>query len=168
MLILAADPGVNGALAGFDTDSRRLVVTEMPTYDRQISGRANLRRTLDEDKVVDLILTWHTLGATHFIIERVGGMPGQSAPNAFTFGYGCGVLTTAARCAGMIIERVEPARWKSILRVPSDKNQARARASELFPNHGHMWPLKKHDGLAEAALLALYGKVVFGELEAVK
>lgn len=167
MLILAADPGVHGAVAGYDTVSGRLVVGPMPTYDRQVSGKANLRRTLDEDKVVDLILTWHTLGATHFIIERVGGMPGQSAPNAFTFGYGCGVLTTAARMAGMVIERVEPSRWKSVLRVPSDKKQARARASELFPNHGHMWPLVKDDGKAEAALLAKYGEVVFGELKSV-
>jgi hypothetical protein len=41
--------------------------------------------------------------------------------------------------------------------VPAEKDGARARASQLLPQHAGHWPLKKHDGRAEAALIALYG-----------
>jgi hypothetical protein len=41
--------------------------------------------------------------------------------------------------------------------VPKAKDAARARASQLLPQAAHQWPLKKHDGRAESALIALYG-----------
>jgi hypothetical protein len=41
--------------------------------------------------------------------------------------------------------------------VPKAKDGARARASQLLPAGVQLWPLVKHDGRAEAALLALYG-----------
>jgi hypothetical protein len=43
------------------------------------------------------------------------------------------------------------------LRVPAEKDGARARASQLIPAGASWWPLVKHDGRAEAALIALYG-----------
>lgn len=159
MIFLAVDPGLTGAVAEYNTVTDHLVVHDMPVTEREFSGKK--RKVMDEEATVRLI-SGASLWATHFIIERVGGMPGQSGPGAFTFGYGCGVLMTAARCNGFIIERVEPSRWKAALRVPADKNRARERASELMPKWSHLWPLKKHDGRAEAALLALYGAKVFG------
>ena len=57
----------------------------------------------------------------------------------------------------LTIERVAPQKWKRALAVPADKDGARARASVLLPKHSGHWPLKKHDGRAEAALIALYG-----------
>ena len=50
-----------------------------------------------------------------------------------------------------------PRRWKRALHVPKAKDAARARASQLLPEAAHQWRLRKHDGRAEAALLALYG-----------
>jgi crossover junction endodeoxyribonuclease RuvC len=41
--------------------------------------------------------------------------------------------------------------------VPAGKDAARARACELLPRLADRWPLVKHHGRAEAALLALYG-----------
>jgi hypothetical protein len=52
---------------------------------------------------------------------------------------------------------VPPRRWKSALQVPASKDAARFRASQLLPQAAHLWPLKKHDGRAEAALLAVFG-----------
>ena len=52
---------------------------------------------------------------------------------------------------------VPPQVWKRRFNLTSDKDASRARASELLPAHAHLWPLKEHDGRAEAALLALYG-----------
>jgi hypothetical protein len=52
---------------------------------------------------------------------------------------------------------VPPVRWKRALAVPKAKDGARARASQLLPGAAHQWQLRRHDGRAEAALLALYG-----------
>ena len=41
--------------------------------------------------------------------------------------------------------------------MPAAKDGARARASELIRGGAAHWPLIKHDGRAEAALIALWG-----------
>jgi hypothetical protein len=43
-------------------------------------------------------------------------------------------------------------------------NGARARATQLLPAAAHRWPLVKHDGRAEAALIAYYGRRQFNAL----
>jgi hypothetical protein len=82
----------------------------------------------------------------------------------------CVVLNNAATLspltgwlAGVLASRsvpltlVPPVRWKRALGVSKDKDGCRARASQLLPKAAHQWPLRKHDGRAEAALIALYG-----------
>ena len=156
-ILIAVDPGLTGAIASYDTKRGRLDVMAMPTY-LQAKGKAAKRVTLDENELVALITTLHGLGATHLFIEEVQGLPKQSASAAFNFGYGYAVIITTARVLGMVVERVRPERWKAALRVPKDKNAARARASEMIPTHKHLWPLVKDDGKAEAALIAIYGE----------
>jgi hypothetical protein len=165
-ILIAADPGVTGALCLYDTKLGMLSVFPMPTYEKATGkktlatatkpARPIVRNHLDEDEVIDRIAMFKDMGATHFVVEKVGGLPGQSAPNAFTFGFGYGILVGAAKAAGLIIEKIEPAKWKADLRVPADKKAARARASELLPTHKHLWPKAGDDGKAEAALLALW------------
>ncbi|MFS9669006.1 hypothetical protein, partial [Klebsiella pneumoniae] len=52
---------------------------------------------------------------------------------------------------------VKPTVWKSSLQVPRDKNQARARATQLFPSAAAQVARVKDDGRAEAALIAFWG-----------
>ena len=59
---------------------------------------------------------------------------------------------------------VPPAAWKKSMQVGSDKKQVCARASELFPDNTDLFYGSKggpKDGVAEAALLALYGRKQF-------
>jgi hypothetical protein len=41
--------------------------------------------------------------------------------------------------------------------VTKSKDGCRARASQLLPAAAHQRPLRRHDGRAEAALIALFG-----------
>lgn len=159
-MIFAADPGINGALALYD--GQKLEVRPMPVMERIVSGKP--RRAIDEFGVSTLFGWARMMGAETFILEQVNGMPGQSGPAAFTFGYGVGVLVSAAIAHEMRIERVAPVRWKSAMRCPADKRGARARASEVFPGAAHLWSRQKDDGKAEAALLAAWGWLTRGEL----
>lgn len=149
-MILACDPGLGGAFALYGGGS--LTVTNMPVH------MNDGRRVIDAPDVLAQVRLFKDLGATRLVIEDVHGAPGQSAPAAFTFGYGVGVVTMAAMSCGYEIERVAPSVWKRALKVPSDKRAARARASELLPAYGHLWPRQKDDGRAEAAMIALYAE----------
>lgn len=159
MIVVTCDPGLSGALCLYDTKLGSLRVHDMPTVERVV-GKAAKRQVIDEEGVLDLLTGFQLLGATRFVIEQVQGLPRQSAPAAFNFGYGYATVLTTARCLGYEVERVRPEVWKAKLRVPADKNGARGRASEMLPTHKHLWPLKKHDGRAEAALLAVWAEQV--------
>ena len=156
-MIVAIDPGVSGAIALNDWACGRLEVIPMPVQHRHIAGR-RLRAMIDEGEVISTLQAFAAMGATHLFIEQVGGLPGQSATAAFTFGQGYGAVRVAGMAAGLILEVVPPSVWKAVLKVPKDKRAARQRASEMIPTHRHLWSMAKDDGLAEAALLSLYGQ----------
>ena len=109
----------------------------------------------------DALLPAEAVGCTALYIEDVSGVPGQSGPAAFNFGYGVGVVRTAALAAGIAVKPVHPSVWKRQMKVPSGPKKSkavRALASDLLPAWAHLWPLEKHDGRAEAALLALWAE----------
>lgn len=153
--ILSCDPGLGGAFCFYDPKLGRMEVEAMPTFTKK-TGKSKNRRTLDEHAVFDLIGRWKAEGAQHFFIEQVGGMPGQSAPAAFSFGTGYGAVRMAAIAHGLTIEAVPAATWKAAMRVTSNKHGTRQRASEMIPTHRQLWQKATDDGKAEAALLALY------------
>lgn len=156
-MILACDPGLHGAFAY--TDGITLAVRDMPTREAIVSGKP--RRAISEEGVANMLRSCRR-NASILVIEQVNGMPGQSGPAAFTFGYGVGIVTGAAVALGYRIEKVAPSRWKGAMAVPADKNAARAKATTLWPGYGHLWLRKKDDGRAESAIMALYGWQVFG------
>lgn len=162
MIITAVDPGLKGGFAVYDTTAADLLaVYPMPVYARQLT-RAKSRNFLDEAGAVATLKSLRDLlGAELMCIEAVGGIPGQSAAGAFTFGEGCGIIVGAARAFGYRIERAPPNNWKRAMRVPSskkpgDKTPSRARASEVFPRFASHWGRVGQDGLAEAALIAKF------------
>lgn len=156
-MILSCDPGISGAFCLNDWATGRFEIVPMPVQKREIRGRAK-RTIIDEAEVLSTLMAFAAMGATHLFIEQVQGLPGQSAPAAFNFGTGYGIVRMAARAAGLAIEAVPPALWKAELRVPKDKRAARGRASEMMPMLAHLWPMQKDDGKAEAAMLSLYGE----------
>lgn len=157
-VILSCDPGVHGALA-LRVDGKLVQVEDMPTYKKKAGARGAERDFVDEGALWELFEGAALMfQGVLFVVEDVCGLPGQSAPRAFTFGRNVGAVLMAARACGFRLETIKAARWKQALRVPADKSAARVRASELMPESSSLWPLKKHDGRAEAAMLGLYAE----------
>lgn len=163
MSILAADPGLKGAFAF--RSAGHLIVQDMPTYTRAAGTRKTDRDFLDEAAVWRAMQAYYMLGAEVLFIEQVGGLPGQSASAAFTFGQGYGAVVMAARAVGLRIEYVRPQEWKGKLRVPSDKRASSVRATELMPEHAELWTARRGHlnqehaiGRADAAMIALYAE----------
>lgn len=146
MIVVGIDPGLKGALAFYN--GTRLEIVDMPTIKvtRNSVDAVALARTFGRDITYD-----------HALLERVGARPGNGGSSMFNFGEGFGMIQGVLATLDIPLTLVTPAVWKKALKVPADKSGARGRATQLMPRHAHNWPLIKHDGRAEAALLALYG-----------
>ncbi len=155
-MILSCDPGLKGAFCFYVPETGRMDIVKMPTLYRDVGRKQNKRCFIDEAEVFKLVTLYTAEGATRLVIEAVGGRPGQSASAAFAFGQGFGAVRMAAIANGLTVEQVPPSVWKAALQVPANKDIARARASQLIPTHAHRWVRKNQDGLAEAAMLALF------------
>lgn len=152
-VIIGIDPGLKGAIA-FNRSNGSVVVLDLPTVKR------NGKDELDFAALAHMIRDRVDLKreSVEAFIEQVGAMPGNGASSMFRFGETAGGIRGVLACLGIPLTRILPARWKKALAVPAEKNEARRRASELMPAAASLWPLVKHDGRAEAALIAFYGR----------
>ena len=90
------------------------------------------------------------------VLEQVGAMPGQGVTSTFNFGHGAGVVETVARLSCDDVVMVRPSVWKKSYGLTADKDGSRTLATTIAGSDAH-WRLKKHDGRAEAYLLACLG-----------
>ncbi len=173
--IIGIDPGITGAVAFLNGDDVTIFDTPYFTVKGKKSkttGKPSQRKIYDDDGMAGIIsdLLYDEDGrgivpnySCHCFIEKVGAMPGEGAVGAFSFGCGWGIWRGIL--AGNRIPRtfVTPQAWKKeIMKGISDKTAARVRASQLFPRQAHLFKLAKHDGRAEAALIAKYGQLFLG------
>lgn len=94
---------------------------------------------------------------SHCIVRHKEKEPGEAVQRVAKTFNGYGILLGVIAALGIPITHVYSRTWKAALRVPAAKDGARARASELIRGGAVHWPLIKHDGRAEAALIALWG-----------
>lgn len=163
-MLLAADPGLDGAICAYDTRAGRMDLFDMPTQAMALVRKTTAKRVIDRAALYEIIRLHGVCGATYFFCESVGGLPGQSAPAAFNFGKGVGYLEMAASVVGLRWEPVPAAIWKRVMRAPADKDAAITRACELMPEMRDKFMTggnkSVRSGRAEAAMLALYGERV--------
>ncbi len=156
-MIIGIDPGFTGAIATVSfhgtgkRGKRNLKVYDMPLT--KVMGR----KQICANTIVEIIEPLAVL-VNFAVIEDVHSMPGQGVSSTFRFGYNAGILFGILSALDIKIIRVKPAVWKSALNLSSDKNKSITLAIKSFPEYAGYFNLKKHDGRAEAALLAHYGR----------
>jgi crossover junction endodeoxyribonuclease RuvC len=152
--VLGIDPGLSGALALLDPKTSEVEVWDFPTF---VVGKTG-RRVIDEVQLANIIDGIAGTGcAFEAWLEQVGPRPGEGAVGAFSFGRSYGLIRGVLAAHFAPVNDVTPQAWKAALKVKGDKDESRRRASQLLPRAAWNWPLKKHDGRAEAALIALFG-----------
>lgn len=92
------------------------------------------------------------------VIENVGSMPKQGVSSTFKFGESLGFVHALAQAHMPRIEWPTPATWKRKLGLSTDKNASREEARRLMPSLTPEIARVKDDGVAEAALLAWFGR----------
>lgn len=143
---IGVDPGMKGAIAVLDDFGKLVVVHDMPCTDKGVS--AQLLAHLEDWRDTDFY------GVV--VIEDVHSMPKQGVASSFGFGRSKGVVEGVFAGALRPLVYVAPSTWKRHLALTKDKGACRQRAVELWPDHAERFKLIKHDGRAEAALIALW------------
>lgn len=151
--ILGVDPGLSGAMAMLNAGA--VNVFDIPTTTRTVNKKE--KRQIDPYQLSAWLEIQRPL-IKFAVVERVGTMPGQGVTSAFNFGFTTGCIHGIIAACGIEIRTVPPQVWKRKYGLlGQNKDASRGEASRRFPQFTHLWQLKKHDGRAEAALLALYG-----------
>ena len=142
-MLAGIDPGKTGAIALLYPDLT-LYVEDMPIFGKEVSATG-------------LAATFKEFTPAHIYIESVNSF-GMGRQSAFNFGQGVGVIKGVVGTLQIPYSLVSPSKWKSYFNLGRNKDAARAAATRLFPNNAKAFVKKKHDGRAEAALLALWAK----------
>lgn len=141
MQIVGIDPGLSGGVALLDNGQLRMAI-DMP----QLGG---------EIDVADLCDTLEQVSPHVVVIEVVHAMPKQGVSSTFNFGLSTGMIIGAVKAMRHPLARMRPIDWKRANGlVGRDKTASRKLAQELWPDMAQQFKLTKHDGRAEAALIA--------------
>lgn len=142
MIYIGIDPGKKGGIAVIDEEN---VAATFPYSDDKLK---EVCEDMHERKVF-------------CIVEKVGAMPKQGVTSTFNFGQSFGYILGVLEANYVPYQLITPQKWKKYFSLTNDKERSILTAKRLFPGV----PLlpterckKDSDGMAEALLMALYGK----------
>ena len=160
--IIGIDPGKNGGIAMLNEDGKVINVEKMPETPKDllnhlvalVAHAASTASQMCEPSIV-------------VYIEKVGGIPGQGASSAFSFGRGCGHLEMALLALKLRTNDVTPQKWQKLYSVghssittstaaekKEHKLKLKAKCQSLFPSLGK----KITNATCDALLIAEYGR----------
>lgn len=149
-MIIGVDPGKSGGIAAVDSGGSLLAGMRTPLLKhgkRDVVDTAALNAWLPE------------LGSvpSAVVIEQVSSRPGQGSVSGFNFGRHTGAVEGWAVALNVPVRWVTPVVWKRAIGIPagSDKRASLDRARLEF-GASQIWDVMANDGIAEAALIALW------------
>jgi len=148
MRLIGVDPGLSGALVcledGVPVEWEMMPVMKVG-HQKRVNGAA----------VYDFIAS---VRAEHVFIEQVHAMPKQGVSSMFNFGHAAGVVEGVVAAMSLPMTLVTPQYWKKQAGlIGTDKDAARSRAIQLWPQWKDIHKKIKGQAMADAALIARYG-----------
>lgn len=153
MHIIGIDPGLTGAIAILP--EKRIV--DMPTA-RVQSGKQIRTHYLPREMAA--VLALYREDRAHAILEKQQPMPQQGVRSVFSIGEGFGIWLGILAALKIPTVIVSPQRWKKdmLAGMGKEKEAARLRAQDLFPELLHLLERVKDHNRAEALLIAEWGR----------
>jgi crossover junction endodeoxyribonuclease RuvC len=146
-MYIGVDPGNDGGISLLSADGKVKFRTKMPDT---VKG------------ITDLFTQWYeTFDDLAMIVEKAQAMPKQGVTSAFNYGKGFGVFETIAAILDIPYHDPRPAKWKKEMGLNADKINSIKLCKRLFPAVNLLASdrcRKDHDGIAEAILLAEWGR----------
>ena len=130
----------------------------MPVLSRRVNG--STRDRIDAAALFALLELHRT---PNTVVEAVGGISGESASGAFVFGEATGLLLGMLAALGVAPSRVPADTWARGVGIPGGLGKpARCKhATLLFPDRADAFKGPHADGVADAALIAVYAQRLF-------
>jgi len=162
--LLGIDPGLDGAFAILDLHQdgqlpHLLSVTGTPTLWYTTTRAKKRRRDYDVVCMHGMLAAACTpapvtIGGVY--LERQGARPGQGVTSTFSTGMGFGLWRGLVIGAGLPLVTVQPQVWRRGCGLGKGKAASLRVVLERFPTQfpAH---LRRHDGAADAVLLAYFG-----------
>lgn len=145
MRVIGIDPGATGAIVMLE-DGTPIEWIEMPVMKIGNATRVNAAAIAE---------FMHESLAAHVFVESVHSMPKQGVASSFNFGHSAGTVMGVLGALGIPHTLVTPQSWKKAAGlIGTDKDAARARAIQLWPNWTDLHKKGKGQALADAALIA--------------
>ncbi len=150
---IGIDPGLTGAVA---------ILPDGLLFDTPIAevrrGKRTKRVYLETQMAA--ILRPYAGGQTYAFLEAVHAMPEQGVASMFGFGEGFGSWKGILAALEIPVTMVTPQAWKKALMpgMGREKDAARVRALQLYPQLAPLLKLKRDIGRADALLIAEYGR----------
>ena len=155
MLIIAIDPGINGAICFFENGKIKDVL-EMPTMAEGKKNKRQINGSQMYNEISSRIKKYNTQDI-NVIVEQVSAMPGQGVTSMFNFGQSFGVIKGICAAMQLPIFFVRPTKWKKHFElINSQKDASRTKAIEMFPNVSSILSKKKDSNKADAILIACF------------
>lgn len=139
------DPGKKGAFAALDGDGRLLAV----------------ETTVDPHALAHFL---NTHKPRHVFLEKAQSMPRQGIASAFNYGVGYGELIGVLTVIKTPYTLLRPAQWTKYAHTGTKDGAPKERSAEAFKRlfAGALDLARRpkgglHDGIVDAALIALYG-----------
>jgi crossover junction endodeoxyribonuclease RuvC len=146
-MILGIDPGLDGGLAIISFNGDLEMLETVPTEPKG----GFIKRQVDAQKLSN-ILRVYPISVCY--LERVASRPGQGVGSVFSFGDTYGAIRGVLGALGIPTYYVSPQTWKKCFKISSKEDSLKA-IKDLYP----LLKMRKKDhNIAEALLLALYGK----------
>ena len=147
MIYIGIDPGKNGGIGILNVRNNQLVSASADVF--------------DEGALITMLYELRNGYCCKCTLENVHAMPKQGVSSTFNFGMNFGFIQGVLKAYGIPYELVTPQKWKKEFSCTSDKNTSIEVCKRLFPgvNLKATERCKKdHDGIAEALLIAEYGR----------
>lgn len=144
MIYIGIDPGKNGGIAVIKDNND---IIHLYSY--------------DEHRLIVILGIYSSIKNVRCVLEKVNAMPGQGVVSMFNFGQNYGFIQGVLKAYGIPYELVTPQKWKKEFSCTSDKNTSIEVCKRLFPGVNLKATercRKEHDGMAEALLIAEYGR----------
>jgi crossover junction endodeoxyribonuclease RuvC len=158
--IIGIDPGLSGGVAVLDRSGELVTVADLPfVHDKSLAW-------VDGGDLQVVLLNALKGRPARAYVERVSAMPGQGVASSFQFGCGLGSILSVLQAMLISMALVTPAVWKRSYGLGKDKRASLDKARLMWPRADLR--LIKHEGRAEALLIAEYGRRHMAGVEVVK
>jgi crossover junction endodeoxyribonuclease RuvC len=149
MRVIGIDPGASGAVVMLE-DDEPIEWMAMPVMKVGSATRVN---------AAALAEFFFESNVDHVYVEAVHSMPKQGVASSFNFGHSTGTIMGVLGALSVPHTLVTPKAWKKAAGlIGTDKDAARARAIQLWPQWRELDKKGAGQAFADAALIARYGR----------